>query len=48
MAHWSGIDIPKTNAMALEVSYTHTLHLLAVAGSLVRATSLECLWRQQG
>ena len=24
MAHWSGIGIPKTNAIALEVSYTHT------------------------
>jgi len=23
MAHWSGIGIPKTNAIALEVSYTH-------------------------
>jgi len=23
-AHWSGIGIPKTNAIALEVSYTHT------------------------
>jgi len=22
MAHWSGIGIPKTNAIALEVSYT--------------------------
>jgi len=24
MAHWSGIGIPKTNAIALEVSYTHS------------------------
>jgi len=30
MAHWSGIGIPKTNAIALEVSYTHT-HTHAVA-----------------
>jgi len=28
MAHWSGIGIPKTNAIALEVSYTHT-HMIA-------------------
>jgi len=25
MAHWSGIGIPKTNAIALEVSYTHNM-----------------------
>jgi len=25
MAHWSGIGIPKTNAIALEVSYTHMM-----------------------
>jgi len=30
MAHWSGIGIPKTNAIALEVSYTHT-HTNAIA-----------------
>jgi len=28
MAHWSGIGIPKTNAIALEVSYTHTHYQL--------------------
>ena len=28
MAHWSGIGIPKTNAIALEVSYTHTKKIL--------------------
>jgi len=29
MAHWSGIGIPKTNAIALEVSYTHTHGFIA-------------------
>jgi len=31
MAHWSGIGIPKTNAIALEVSYTHTLLLMILS-----------------
>ena len=42
MAHWSGIGIPETNAMALEAGYTHThTHMLHYNANLAQIPVLQ-------
>jgi len=41
MAHWSGIGIPKTNAIALEVSYTHDHGLGELKSDMTRSNRME-------
>jgi len=42
MAHWSGIGIPKTNAIALEVSYTHTPSMVVLPSLAISDDPSSC------